>query len=89
MSLDKGHWGNLVLENQTRAHKRGRKPPKIKGKTLLFGADCGLSRAYRGLSGADRDEFLRTPHSHGCRGEEQKWPFFGPSGAFRANPPVC
>ena len=57
------------------------------GNSGLSGADWGLSRAYQGLFGADRAQFLRT--SHAATGGEQKLPeraLFGPSGAFPAKP---
>ena len=55
------------------------------GKSGLFGADWALSRAYRGLFGADRAQFLRTSQRQG----RAEIAFFGPIGAFRAKPPFA
>ena len=37
----------------------------LPGKSGLFGADWGLFRAYRGLLGADQDQFLGTSQPRG------------------------
>ena len=86
-----------IGEIQTGAYKRGLKPQIFRenrgeilpGKSGLFGADWSLFRACRGLFGADRDQFLRTPHPRGKSRNCPERALFGPIGAFRAKPPFA
>ena len=79
------------------AHKGGLKPQIFRenrgeilpAKSGLFGANWDLFRAYRGLFGADRDQFLRTPQPRGKSGNCPERALFGPIGAFRAKPPFA
>ena len=60
------------------------------GTSVAGRRDCknwGLFRAYRGLFGANRDQFLRTPQPRGKSRNCPERAFFGPIGAFRANCP--
>ena len=67
---------------------------KIGGKSFLenrafFGANWVLFRADRGLFGADRDQFLRTPQPRGKSRNCPERVLFGPIGAFRTKPPFA
>ena len=67
---------------------------KIGGKSFLenraFSGQIGaFFRADRGLFGADRDQFLRTPQPRGKSRNCPERALFGPIGAFRAKPPFA
>ena len=87
----------LIGKIQRGAYKGGLKPQIFRenrgeilsGKSGLFGADWVLFGAYRGLFGADRDRFLRTPPPRGKRRNCPERALFGPIGAFRAKPPFA
>ena len=79
------------------AHKGGLKPQIFRenrgeflpAKSGLFGANWDLFRAYRGLFGADRDQFLRTPQPRGGRAEiAPKRPFLAQLAPFGPSPPL-
>ena len=84
-------WKNLNGGSQTGALapnfqriSGGNRPWKIGP----FGAAWGLSMVYRGLFGADRDQFLRTSQPQRRREVAPNFRkgLFGPIGAFQANP---
>ena len=88
---------NHTWENLRGAHKWGLKPQIFRenrgeilpAKSGLFGANWDLFRAYRGLFGADRDQFLRTPQPRGKSRNCPERALFGLIGAFRAKPPFA
>ena len=80
---------------QPGAHKRGLKPQIFRenrgeilpGKSGLFGENWRLfSRADRGLFGADRDQFLRTPQPRGKSRNCPKGPFLAQLAPFGLSP---
>ena len=77
-----------VLERKRKLNANASVLGTLRFRTLSWRADWTLSRVYRGLFGADQDQFLRT--SQGGRAEiAPKGPFFRPIGAFRAKPPFA
>ena len=90
--------GRFFWENRNGGSQTGAYKPQIKekigkeiipGKSGLFGANWGLSRANRGLFGGRLGPI--PPHLTPT-GEKQKLPqkaLLGPIGAFRAKPPFA